>query len=570
MVSWIFVKSPVYLALMLGLLSCKSVPTSVLLHVEPASGLPPPDELLLTVFTPTGVAVADRRLPATGQPTLPEDVVLYPAETSGTLRLLVRALVSSASVGEGATQVELRAKEQVSATILVTPGLLPDADGDKVPDTIDNCPDFPNPEQGPCTGPDGHVDGPIDAGPPDTGEDAVLDTLNDSYLDIPLDAPAPDTFVCTCPLGCRLDSGVCRELVVSNGYITTSYHKLPAVTGTVTLDTNTCGLTVGSTTALGIIQTPSGGTQACVIGLESLVVAANGTLAVQGAVPLVLLVSQSVTINGLLDLGGKGSTPGPGGANGGSAPSGGPGASGGGTGGGTVCYCTAGALDDCGGGGGGYGSSGAVGGDEENGCATKSTGGASHGNPTLVPLTAGSGGASAGQTTAGMPTTEGGAGGGALQISCQSTITVKGAITAGGGGGRGGYLSGGASGGGGAGSGGGILLEAAIISGTGLVAANGGAGGASSITACTKGGDGEDGGPSLQAAIGGQSGTTACAAGGDGGWGTTLPTPGGGTVNGGGGGGGAVGRIRLNWLNHGATAPVIVSGKISLGEVTAQ
>ncbi|MCK5805102.1 MAG: hypothetical protein KAI66_19875 [Lentisphaeria bacterium] len=37
-----------------------------------------------------------------------------------------------------------------------------------------------------------------------------------------------------------------------------------------------------------------------------------------------------------------------------------------------------------------------------------------------------------------------------------------------------------------------------------------------------------------------------------------------------GGGGGAVGRIRLEWVGHGARAPIGVSGTVSLGEASVQ
>lgn len=134
-----------------ALAACRSTPTSVLLTIEAATGLPTPDELRLDLFDPGGPAVKDRRLPESGAPALPDDVVLFPKESSGLVRILVRALAGGAAVGQGATSVELKSGAQVKATVMVRAGALPDRDGDGVPDEIDSCPDLPNPEQGSCT-----------------------------------------------------------------------------------------------------------------------------------------------------------------------------------------------------------------------------------------------------------------------------------------------------------------------------------------------------------------------------------------------------------------------------------
>ena len=161
--------------------ACKSTPTSVLLTIEAATGLPTPDELRLDVFNPGGSAVKDRRLPESGAPALPDDVVLFPKESSGLVRILVRALAGGAEVGQGVTSVELESGAQVKATVTVHAGALPDRDGDGIPDEIDSCPDLPNPEQGPC-----NLDAGADMG--DAAPDLFLvpdlscDGDNDTYL----------------------------------------------------------------------------------------------------------------------------------------------------------------------------------------------------------------------------------------------------------------------------------------------------------------------------------------------------------------------------------------------------
>ena len=157
----------------------KDAPTSVLLRLAAEPGLPTPDTLLLDLFEDSQRRLEGQRLPAQGPPQLPSEVVLYPPQSTGTLRLLVRARLGDAVVGEGTTSVEVRSGQQVSAEILITAGRLLDRDGDGVPDAIDNCPDWPNPEQEPCEtdgGIDASSDGPHDGGDgprPDAGVDLV-------------------------------------------------------------------------------------------------------------------------------------------------------------------------------------------------------------------------------------------------------------------------------------------------------------------------------------------------------------------------------------------------------------
>lgn len=142
---------------------CTSAPTTVLVHVQGAAGLGAPDELRLNVFTEKGAAVRDRRIPETGRPVLPGDLVLYPRETHGSIRVWVRALGAKGPLGDGATTASLLEGKQLEVTVLIAVATLPDRDGDGVPDAVDNCPDLANPQQGPCA--------PLDAGPRDGAPD---------------------------------------------------------------------------------------------------------------------------------------------------------------------------------------------------------------------------------------------------------------------------------------------------------------------------------------------------------------------------------------------------------------
>ncbi len=475
-------------------------------------------------------------------------------------------------LAEGTTTLMVQAEQQVEAGVILVAGRLPDQDSDGVPDRIDNCPTQPNPDQRPCGGADAGVDGPrhdaSDASPADlVSPDAPLKDKGPTP-----DQPPP---TCTCPLGCKPGTLTCRKLIPSNGYTLPAggYQTVSTVFMNFTLNTTTCQI-LSSPPFKGVIQ---GG--ACVFAVESFEINSGVTVSVQGTLPLVVLANKKVKIMGGLDVGAKGATPGPGGGVGGVPLANGRGVKGSGPGGGFVCGCgSLGTSDDCGGGGGGHGTNGGKGGPDSASCTTVSTGGPVVGVSSLTPLTAGSGGASADQMVSDPANGAGGAGGGALQISCQGGINVSGWISAGGGGGRtGAYTTtnpGGIAGGGG-GSGGGILLEGQSIGGSGIVAANGGGGGGSSLSvagACHgQGSVGQDGAASLAAAQGGAAGASGCGKGGAGGYATTASIDGEGSVNGGGGGGGAAGRVRYNWYQHAATLPLSKTSAVaSTGEAKVQ
>jgi hypothetical protein len=207
-------------------------------------------------------------------------------------------------------------------------------------------------------------------------------------------------------------------------------------------------------------------------------------------------------------------------------------------------------------GGGGFGSAGAKGGDE--GTTQGLAGGPVNGAPGLEPLR---GGCLGGQAclqcgvVIGQPPSVAGLGGGAIQISSETSIIVAGSITAHGGGAT--INDGeGSNRGMGGGSGGGVLLEAPrfeLLVGS-LVGANGG-GGSCSL---------DNGGPGDNAGM--PNGGSCLPANGDGGDGATIGRIAqvGGSVPDGniaGGGGGGLGRvtIRANELTlNGETSPVPV------------
>jgi len=153
---------------------CREVPTSVVLEIQPAAGVAL-DELRLSIFDDLGAAVSAERLPASGPPRLPDRVVLFPRQGAGTVRVLVRGLQSGQVLAEGAARLTLQPGSQVSASLALQAGRLPDLDGDGVPDLADNCPAQPNPDQRACA--------PSEAGAADRSADVAL---------VPDKPPPPD------------------------------------------------------------------------------------------------------------------------------------------------------------------------------------------------------------------------------------------------------------------------------------------------------------------------------------------------------------------------------------------
>ncbi|MBI5481575.1 MAG: hypothetical protein HY906_22150 [Deltaproteobacteria bacterium] len=322
-----------------------------------------------------------------------------------------------------------------------------------------------------------------------------------------------------------LTAGTYEWVITTSTDVTTAGANVPAA--------------VGRTTA-----TQAGGARDLVIlTVRSLWVKPSVILRFTGTMAVVIVASDHILVEGVIDVSGSGTTAGPGGwrggnaANDGSAPTGATGAPAG---------ATSGNGEDTGGSGGCFGAVGGSGGPA--GSAAGPGPGTVFGTTSLAPLFGGGGGGGGGGWAGGG---EGGGGGGALPLAAGVRIDVTGIVIAAGcGGGRGlASLTFGAAGGGGAG--GGILVEAPIVAVTGVLAANGGGGGGAAYQAQGAGATGTSGQPNGTPAPGGEGGSSndpTIGAGGAGGAGTTGAEPGhaggGGSPNGGGGGGG-VGRIAV-------------------------
>jgi hypothetical protein len=320
------------------------------------------------------------------------------------------------------------------------------------------------------------------------------------------------------------------------------------ITGTVMIDTTSLTITGAALPAGDTFDARpqlGSGPELAVLHVGTLAIASGAIVTVTGSRPFVIVAGGDVTIDGTLDAGGHRAV-------------GGPGAQGSGAMGDGVIGGYGENASNSGGGGGGYGGAGASGG-AITGCSAPlpgGSGGSAWGDATISELIGGTpGGASSGTQ---CPLDPGGAGGGALQITSATQITITGKVLAGGGGGTGGSDCGQAdvNSGPGGGSGGAIVLQAPMIQNTGVVAANGGGGGGSSSTGNGNANPGQDGQPSATPAMGGTGPT---AKGGAGAAGTTPPTAGGssGCGTNGAGGGGGVGRIAASagYTSTGTTSP---------------
>lgn len=274
------------------------------------------------------------------------------------------------------------------------------------------------------------------------------------------------------------------------------------------------------------------GTEAAVISVTDLNITA-GTLFAEGSRPLIIAASGTVTIAGRVDVASyRGLTPGAG-FNHSQCPAAGPGGNDeGGAGGGGA------------GGFQGKGGDGAAGDSNDNNDDGMPSGGAGSA-AVAVPATVRGGcpGGAGGSGSSGTAPA-GGNGGGAVQITAQTSISVLGSIVAGGSGGPAGTLS--QNGGAGGGSGGYIGLDAPVVmlQATAVLAANGGGGGEGATT--DRDGDfGNDGAASSAPAPGGSVGTQFGGNGGAGSAGTDLDGVTATDIkeSGGGGGGGGAGYI---------------------------
>lgn len=384
------------------------------------------------------------------------------------------------------------------------------------------------------------IDAPPDAALPCTPSTVVCDDATGVFTSCSSAGIVELQFICS--LGCASAVERCIEVDPVNGLAPSldQARDLPTslnvvFTGASTVNTVT-GVVFNGPTSINVPSDMVNGIR--VFMLRSLTVPAGVTLRVLPGGPAVAFaVGGDVLVEGLLDVSADLDAWGPGG----NGPCAGGQAHGG------IGYSAASPAASPGGGGAGGAQHGATGGRGGSGAAG-GTGGIA-GGVSLVPL---HGGCLGGVGTTGINFSDGGGGGGAVQITSRTSITVRGngIIDASGGGGRGAPQADVVPGSGG-GAGGAILLEApqVVLDGSGVVLSTKGGGGAAASSSGDGNRAGADGGSGPSPAPGGTA--TGRAAGGAGGVSpATSPAPGidgaAGAPGGGGGGAGGVVGIRTS------------------------
>lgn len=146
---------------------CPARPTAVRLALSADAGMTA-DSIRLTVFDRYGRVVDGAAVGDSGK--LPGDVVVLLSPGAGAARALAQASQGGVLVGAAAAIVPIVVAREAKLALVLSPGALADADGDGVPDAIDNCPKVANPDQ---RSPDGAPLGEVCRG--DRGDAAGAD-----------------------------------------------------------------------------------------------------------------------------------------------------------------------------------------------------------------------------------------------------------------------------------------------------------------------------------------------------------------------------------------------------------
>jgi hypothetical protein len=138
---------------LVALVGCdKSQRASLLLTIVNGADAPIPGEVRLNVYDQSGREFPETRLPGEGvlvPAELPRlgTLVIYVSDPAAKLRMEARGRTGTQSVSQGTLITSAVPDRQTSVQLTLQAGTLADADGDLVPDAIDNCAAAANPDQ---------------------------------------------------------------------------------------------------------------------------------------------------------------------------------------------------------------------------------------------------------------------------------------------------------------------------------------------------------------------------------------------------------------------------------------
>jgi hypothetical protein len=180
-------------ALGLVLAGCADSATTVTARVDLAAGQAQPQQLQVSVYDRFHALALD--VPTAGA-ALPGTLLVRVPAVAQTLRIVIDGRAGSIAL-EGGAAVAIAAGHDNSASITMS-STTPDADGDGVPDALDNCPLVANHDQADANG-DGRGDrcdvdgGAIDLAGDLAGDAAPIDLAGDAApIDLAGDAAPPD------------------------------------------------------------------------------------------------------------------------------------------------------------------------------------------------------------------------------------------------------------------------------------------------------------------------------------------------------------------------------------------
>ncbi len=134
----------------MALAACQAGTTSVRITLALDGSTAAPATVLLSVFDDQGRVISNDTVARGDQ--LPGDVLVLLSSTTAHARAVASGISYNRPTCAASGSVDITAGAEAALTLTLTDGTPQDSDGDGVPDSIDNCPTVPNPDQADSNG----------------------------------------------------------------------------------------------------------------------------------------------------------------------------------------------------------------------------------------------------------------------------------------------------------------------------------------------------------------------------------------------------------------------------------